>query len=70
MSKVTSETPMSFVNDGRRCIGFLLNRGRSGVEAFDIDTRSLGVFASAKVAADAVSAAATVEAELDGESGR
>jgi hypothetical protein len=41
----------------QRCLGFLLPR-RQGIEAFNIDTQSLGVFADMKSAADAVSAQA------------
>jgi hypothetical protein len=37
-------------------IGQLLNRGLAGVEAFDIDDRSLGVFATADEAAAAIMA--------------
>ena len=39
---------------GQRCLGFLLSR-RDGVEAFDIDDRSLGIFPDQKSAADAIS---------------
>ena len=46
------------VYDGSRCIGFMMPRGRQGVEAFDADDRSLGFFADQKSAADAISAAA------------
>ncbi len=42
---------------GQRCIGFILNRGRDGFEAFDVNDRSLGVFPSVKAAAAAVSEA-------------
>lgn len=35
-------------------IGQLLNRGLSGTEAFDIDDRSLGLFATADEAAAAL----------------
>jgi hypothetical protein len=35
---------MMSVHDGQACIGFLLQRGRHGVEAFDRDSRSLGAF--------------------------
>ena len=44
------------VCSGRDCIGFLLSRGRSGVEAFDANERSIGIFGDAKTAADAVTA--------------
>jgi hypothetical protein len=43
------------VYDGRCHIGFLLLRGRAGVEAFDADDRSLGLFPDMKTAADAIS---------------
>jgi hypothetical protein len=42
---------------GAQCIGFLLSRGRQGVEAFDAETRSLGLFPDQKRAAAAVSRA-------------
>lgn len=42
---------------GRSCVGFLLARGRDGVEAFDADERSLGLFANAKAAHAAIVAA-------------
>jgi hypothetical protein len=45
---------MVFVYDGRRCIGFVLNRGRRGFEAFDCDERSLGVFETQAAAAAAI----------------
>lgn len=47
------------VYDGTRCIGFLMPRGKSGVEAFDADDRSLGLFPNEKAAADAISARAS-----------
>jgi hypothetical protein len=31
---------------GDTCRGFVLNRGRNGFEAFDIDQHSLGIFPS------------------------
>jgi hypothetical protein len=43
---------------GQTCIGFLLSRGKIGVEAFDADNNSLGIFPDQKSAADAVSARA------------
>ncbi len=42
------------VYDGRVCIGFLLPRGKQGIEAFDSDTKSLGVFPNQQTAADAI----------------
>jgi len=49
--------------DGNRgaCDGFLLNRGARGVEAFDKDENSLGVFPDAPGAAAAVKNAAVVK---------
>jgi hypothetical protein len=38
----------------RACVGFLLNRGRDGVEAFNTDDRSLGTFADEQAAAVAI----------------
>jgi hypothetical protein len=43
------------VYSGQVCLGHILPRGRSGVEAFDADDRSLGIFPDQKSAADAVS---------------
>jgi len=45
------------VYDGRTCIGFLLGRGRSGIEAFTAAEQSLGTFPDQKSAASAVCAA-------------
>jgi hypothetical protein len=45
------------VCDGRTCVGHIA-RGKHGVEAFDADDKSLGIFPDEKAAADAVSAAA------------
>ena len=44
--------------DGQTHLGFLLPRGRLGVEAYDRDDKSLGIFPNQKAAADAVSEAA------------
>ena len=46
--------------DGSVCVGFIFERGRQGFEAFDADTRSLGLFPTQKAAADAVERAATL----------
>ena len=32
------------VNDGQTCVGHLIRRGKLGIEAFDADNRSLGIF--------------------------
>ena len=53
--EVTSPQTALSVYDGRCHIGFLLLRGKAGVEAFDADNRSLGLFSNMKTAADAVS---------------
>jgi hypothetical protein len=52
-----SKIPMSAlaVYSGQVCLGHILPRGKSGVEAFDADDRSLGIFSDQKSAADAVS---------------
>jgi hypothetical protein len=39
---------------GATCTGFLYSRGRQGVEAYDADMHSLGIFPDKKAAADAV----------------
>jgi hypothetical protein len=44
---------------GTHCVGFLMLRGTSGVEAFDADSRSLGLYPNQKAAADAVYEAAS-----------
>jgi hypothetical protein len=49
---------MQSVHVGTTCIGFLYSRGRQGAEAFDADTRSLGIYPTLKEAADAVGRAA------------
>jgi hypothetical protein len=47
-------SPLSYVYDGRACLGFVLSRGRAGFEAFDREERSLGLFPTAPTAANAV----------------
>ncbi len=54
-------TPMMTVLSGSRVVGFLIGRGREGVEAFDRDERSLGVFQSPIEAATAVEKTADEE---------
>jgi hypothetical protein len=46
------------VYDGQVCIGHLLKRRRQGFEAYDINTKSIGIFTDVKAAADAVAKAA------------
>jgi hypothetical protein len=50
---------MLAIYSGQSCIGHLLLRGKAGVEAFDSDDQSLGIFPDTKTAADAVSARAS-----------
>jgi hypothetical protein len=49
--------PMSSIYDGQICIGFILKRSKAGVEAFDADCISLGIFPTELDAANAVTAA-------------
>ena len=44
---------------GRECAGFLLPRGKTGVEAFDANNKSIGIFPDQKSAADAICARAS-----------
>jgi hypothetical protein len=46
---------MLSVYHGQRCVGFILPRGKLGFEAFDTDERSLGLYATQKLTADALS---------------
>jgi hypothetical protein len=55
--KNTSTAPMSYIYDGRACLGFVLSRGRAGFEALDRDERSLGLYPTTPAAANAVFAA-------------
>jgi hypothetical protein len=41
------------VTDGRQAIGFLVSRGKLGVEAFTADEESIGLFANVQAAATA-----------------
>jgi hypothetical protein len=47
------------VFDSRTCLGHIMPRGESGIEAYDRDDRSLGVFSDQKAAADALAAKAS-----------
>jgi hypothetical protein len=58
MAGMSYTTSMQAVHDGRRCIGFIMKRGRTGFEAFDADEKSLGLYPSSQDAADAVLVAA------------
>lgn len=50
----TTTAPMLSVFDGRVCVGFLLHRGRQGVELFDAEQRSLGIFPTRREAVAAL----------------
>jgi hypothetical protein len=50
---------MLAVYDGRTCIGFLLKRGKAGVEGYDRDSKSLGIFPSQSEAAGAITVGST-----------
>jgi hypothetical protein len=52
---------MLSVYDGRECRGFVVNRGREGFEAFDLDERSLGIFTTQREAVAAIPRAASGE---------
>jgi hypothetical protein len=48
---------MKAVYDGQQCCGFIYSRGPRGIEAYNADQISLGIFLTAKAAADAICAA-------------
>jgi hypothetical protein len=50
---------MQVVHGGRLRIASLLARGKAGIEAFDADEHSLGIFSDTKTGADAVSSRST-----------
>jgi len=56
-SKAMPSTGMLAVYDGQICVGHLLARGRSGVEAFGANDESLGVYPTQKEAMQALYAA-------------
>ena len=51
---MTAPSIISVYDDGRRCIGFLLNRGRLGWEAFDANEQPLGAIEDQATAAAAI----------------
>ena len=51
----TEKPTMMSVYDGQTCVGFLMLRGRDGVEAFDANASSLGLCKNLKAASVAVS---------------
>jgi hypothetical protein len=56
---VTDDRSLQTVYSGQVCIGFLLRRGRHGVEAFDHDSISLGIYPDQQAAAAAITAPST-----------
>jgi hypothetical protein len=54
-------SPLSYVYDGRQCLGFILRRGKLGFEAIDREEVSLGMFKTPAAAAAAVLSAAANE---------
>ncbi len=54
MSTRTDKPAFVTVNDGGRCVGFVMNRGPMGHEAVDADGRPIGFFASLPEAAVAL----------------
>jgi hypothetical protein len=48
---------------GKQCLGHILRRGVTGFEAFDVDDRSLGVFATQRAAADAIFGGSKIEGD-------
>jgi hypothetical protein len=68
----SSKIPMSAlaVYSGQVCLGHILPHGKSGVEAFDVDDRSLGIFPDQKSAADAVSQKTEIPAQAGSAVGR
>jgi hypothetical protein len=46
------------VYSGTVCLGHIMLRGKAGVEAYDRDDKSIGIYPDQKAAADAVSLAA------------
>jgi hypothetical protein len=52
-----------FDDDGRRCLGFILARGKLGFEAMDRDEQSLGLFRWQRAASDAITQAVAAECE-------
>jgi hypothetical protein len=53
VTALNSTSPLILVFSGNRCLGFLLRRNRMGVEAFDVNDQSLGLFTSER---DAIAA--------------
>ena len=49
-----SDGPITSLYAGQVCLGFILNRGTAGFEAFSADEKSLGLFVTPREAAAAI----------------
>jgi hypothetical protein len=56
VSRTERGAAMISIYDGRRCIGFVLARGRAGFEAFDAADHSPGVFETQNAAINKIQA--------------
>jgi hypothetical protein len=54
MIAATKPSPMVSVFAGKVCIGFVLDRGKAGFEAFHISECTVDMFATQRRAADAI----------------
>jgi hypothetical protein len=50
----SAPSSLSYVYDGRECLGFVLARGKLGFEALDCEEHSLGIFSTQCDAAAAI----------------
>jgi hypothetical protein len=50
----SAPSPLSYVYDGRECLGFVLARGKLGFEALDCEEHSLAIFSTQYEAAAAI----------------
>jgi hypothetical protein len=62
MTKPTPRAGMLSVYSGRTYLGAIISRGKSGLEAYDAEGVSLGLYPDQKAAIAAVRAAAAKEA--------
>jgi hypothetical protein len=49
-----SDPSLVSVYSGQCCLGFVINRGAAGFEAFSADVKSLGLFTTQQAAAAAI----------------
>ena len=57
-ARIPDKLQMQAIYAGQRCLGFIWLRDRGAIEAFDINDKSIGIFASQAAAADAICQAA------------